>query len=219
MSKITTDKAICRLVLASSSPRRAALLRQAGLNFTTVAPRIDETVQPNEIPADYVMRLARNKAVAGYSQYTKSAAGGNGDGVAGPGQLVVLGADTSVVVDDEILGKPCGPIEGEQMLMRLSGRHHEVVTAVAASNGQQIEACLCSVKVQFRTINKAEARAYLATGEGADKAGGYGIQGIGGIFAERIEGSYSAVVGLPLAQTENLLRKLNIDTWSMRIDG
>ncbi len=195
-----------RLVLASASPRRRALLTQMGLKFEVNAQDVDESVESGETPAEYVERLARAKAVAGYL----------------PGS-VTIGADTTVVIDDEILGKPSGINgglkEGVDMLMRLSGREHQVLTGLAGFDGERLESCVTAATVRFVEVDEDTAKRYWATGEGADKAGGYGIQEIGGIFAEHIVGSYSAVVGLPLAQTEMLLRKLDIDTWSMRIDG
>jgi len=190
------------LILASASPRRRILLEQIGLVFDVVPANVDETVRPGESPSSYVQRLAVSKAKAAFQPGT-----------------VVLGADTTVAVEDEILGKPCGLTEGVAMLQRLSGRAHEVLTAVAAYDGEQLESRVVTTVVHFRNISADEAQMYWHTGEPADKAGGYGIQGIGGIFAERLEGSYSAVVGLPLEQTEHLLRLLDIDTWSTRIDG
>ena len=195
-----------RLILASASPRRRALLEQIGLQFEVVITDVDESVRPGESPAVYVERLARSKARAGYQPDFQ------------PG-TVVLGADTTVTIDDEILGKPCGLTEGVAMLQRLSARTHQVMTGVAVYDGERLESCVVSTAVTFRDISVDEAEAYWHTGEPADKAGGYGIQGIGGIFAERLDGSYSAVVGLPLEQTEELLRTLDIDTWSTRIDG
>jgi septum formation protein len=191
-----------RLVLASGSPRRRTLLEQIGLQFEVRVTEVDEAVLPGESPAAYVERLARAKAQAGHC-----------------GGSVALGADTTVAIDDEILGKPCGLTEGVAMLMRLSGRAHDVHTGIAVYDGERLESMVVTTKVFFRPIDEAEAKRYWHTGEPADKAGGYGIQGIGGIFAERLEGSYSAVVGLPLEQTEQLLRMLDIDTWSTRIDG
>ncbi|MEM9622591.1 MAG: Maf family protein [Pseudomonadota bacterium] len=204
------------LVLASTSPRRRALLEQMGFTFHVVAPEVDEQHQPGETPAAYVARLAVAKARAGLALWTGRQSGGAQANAYNP---VVLGADTAVVLDNEILGKPCGQTQGTEVLLQLSGRAHEVMTAVAACNGAQWQSIVCTARVHFRRIEAWEARAYAATGEGMDKAGSYGIQGIGGIFAERVEGSYSAVVGLPVAQTEMLLRKLNVDTWSMRIHG
>lgn len=191
-----------RLLLASASPRRRELLAQIGLSFDVVVSDVDESVLADELPGDYVLRLACAKARAGFMPGT-----------------VTLGADTTVTIDNEIIGKPCGPTECVAMLERLSGRAHEVITAVAAYNGERLESCVVATTVYFREISRDEAQLYWRTGEPADKAGGYGIQGIGGIFAQRLEGSYSAVVGLPLEQTERLLRLLEFDTWSTRIDG
>lgn len=188
-----------RLILASASPRRAELLTQIGLQFEVVVTDVDESVRQDESPAAYVERLARTKAQAALQPDT-----------------VVIGADTTVTIDDEILGKPCGLTECVAMLSKLSGRTHEVLTGVAVCDGERLESQVVTTTVRFREISEAEATAYWHTGEPADKAGGYGIQGIGGIFAERLDGSYSAVVGLPIEQTERLLRKLDFDTWSTR---
>ena len=190
------------LILASASPRRAQLLEQMGLTFSVCVTDVDETVLPGERPAAYVARLAKAKAEAGFT----------------PGS-VSIGSDTTVTIDDEILGKPCGLTEGVDMLLRLSGRRHEVLTGVAVCDGVQTLCEVVGAVVHFVEIDAATAERYWYTGEPADKAGGYGIQGIGGIFVQRLEGSYSAVVGLPVERTEHLLRALNIDTWSMRKDG
>ncbi len=195
-----------KLLLASSSPRRAQLLRDIGLQFEVGGVAIDESQQTGELPVDYVRRLALAKARADLR----------------PG-YVTLAADTIVVLDNEILGKPRGQTEAADMLMRLSGRSHEVLTGVAACQpdapGVREAVIHAGAIVTFRTVSSAEAQAYWQTGEPADKAGGYGIQGIGGIFAERVVGSYSAVVGLPVMETERLLGQFDIDTWCMRIDG
>lgn len=189
-----------QLVLASASPRRASLLTQLGLVFTVNAGDVDETRRPGETIEDMVRRLALTKAlVAARSE-----------------SLPVLGADTAVVVDDVLLGKPADRAEGLAMLTLLSGRTHEVLTAVAMVHGPRSEVRVSRSCVTFRTISRAEAEAYWASGEPCDKAGGYGIQGIGGIFAERIEGSYSGIVGLPLAETEALLQAFGVDTWQYR---
>jgi len=191
-----------RLVLASASPRRKALLTQLGLEFEVVVTDTDEAVKPGELPAQLVVRLASAKARAGHQHGS-----------------ITLGADTIVAIGDEILGKPRGQTEGMAMLRRLSGRVHEVHTGVAAFDGARIEVAVVTTRVFFREISELEVDNYWRTGEPADKAGGYGIQGVGGIFAYRIEGSYSAVVGLPLAQTEQLLRAFNCDIWSMQTNG
>lgn len=189
-----------QLVLASASPRRAALLSQLGLAFTVNAGDIDETRRPGEAVEDMVQRLALTKAEAAARGET----------------LPVLGADTVVVVDGTVLGKPADRVEGLWMLTQLSGRAHEVLTAIALVHGRRSEVRLSRSIVTFRPISAAEAEAYWASGEPRDKAGGYGIQGIGGIFAERIEGSYSGIVGLPLAETEALLQAFGVDTWQYR---
>lgn len=191
-----------RLLLASASPRRRALLQQMGLQFDVVVTEVDETVQAGESAAAYVERLAIAKAHAGHQQGS-----------------VAIGADTTVTIDDEILGKPCCQSQAVAMLLRLSGRTHEVLTGVAVYDGKRLESCVVTSTVRFRPVTRMEAVAYWQTGEPTDKAGGYGIQGIGGIFAERLEGSYSAVVGLPVEQTEKLLQLLGIDTWSVRKNG
>ena len=184
------------VILASASPRRAALLEQIGVGFTVRIARIDESQRPGEAPGDYAQRLAREKALA----------------VAEPGRLT-LGADTTVVLDGATLGKPAGRESALDMLMRLGGRTHRVITGVAVTDTREIRSLRVTADVTFRAISAEEASAYWATGEPADKAGGYGIQGIGGIFAQSINGSYSAVVGLPLTETEALLRDFGADTW------
>jgi septum formation protein len=188
------------LILASRSPRRAELLRQIGLDFVVSVPDVDESRFPGEPPADYVVRLAREKAAA--------------VAVAG---AVSLGADTAVVLDHRVLGKPAGADEGVAMLLALSDRTHRVMTGVAACGDGRLEGLCVTTEVRFRAIDRAEAEAYWRTGEGADKAGGYGIQGIGGIFVEALLGSYSAVVGLPLWETERLLRSFGVNTWRERM--
>ena len=191
------------IVLASRSPRRSQLLEQIGIEHAVLVTDVDESLRPAELAEDYVLRLAREKAAQGYR-------------IAAAAPRVVIGADTTVVVDDEILGKPCGPKEGKAMLRLLSGRAHTVLTGVAAFNGARIESSLSASRVWFKSMTEPEIEAYWATGEGADKAGSYGIQGFGGIFVERIEGSFSGIMGLPVAETEALLQALDIDTWSMR---
>ena len=168
--------------------------------FSVHAFDIDETRLPGEPVEDMVRRLALSKAEAAAR------------GVS----LPVLGADTAVVVDGIALGKPADRAEGLEMLTLLSGRSHEVLTAVALVHGPRSEVRLSRSRVTFRAITRAEAEAYWASAEPNDKAGGYGIQGIGGIFAQRIEGSYSGIVGLPLAETEALLQAFGVDTWQYR---
>ncbi|MCY4212224.1 MAG: Maf family protein [Gammaproteobacteria bacterium] len=194
---MTSDKPI---ILASASPRRAELLRQIRLPFEVVIPEVDESRRQGEIPRDYVRRLAQSKAAA----------------VRRPERLT-LGADTTVVLDGAVLGKPRDASEGVAMLTALGGRAHTVLTAVCLGRGGAYESRVVATEVRFRPISEALAAAYWRTGEGGDKAGGYGIQGIGSIFATRIEGSYSAVVGLPLAETEELLNAFGFDPWGARL--
>lgn len=178
------------LYLASRSPRRAELLRTLGVGFALVDIDIDEAVAPGEVPRDYVLRLAREKAAAGRMLCA--------------GRAPVLGADTSVVVDGAILGKPADEAELRYMLGRLAGRWHEVYTGVALAGQVPGEICVCT-RVHMRAITTAEIRCYWASGEPRDKAGGYAVQGLGGAFVDRLEGSWSNVVGLPLVETAALL--------------
>jgi septum formation protein len=189
-----------QLVLASASPRRAALLTQLGIAFVVKPTDVDETRLPDEPIDVMVRRLALAKASA--------AAHGEA--------LPVLGADTAVTLDGEMLGKPTDRTEGIGMLKRLSARTHDVLTAIAVVRGTRAESRVSRSRVTFRAIDAAEAARYWESGEASDKAGGYGIQGIGGIFAERIEGSYSGIVGLPLAETDALLQAFGVDTWRYR---
>ena len=186
------------LVLASASPRRAALLRQIEVPFRTCAPAVDETRRADEPPRRYVRRMASAKAQAVAAHQP------------------VLAADTVVLIDGRVLGKPADRAAGLAMLRTLSGREHQVLTALALRAGGREDTRLVRVRVALRHIDADEMAAYWATGEPADKAGGYGVQGIGGIFVRHICGSYSAVVGLPLAETEQLLRAAGIDTWRGR---
>lgn len=182
-----------RLVLASSSPRRADLLRSVGLEFETVPADIDETRRPGEHPHAYVERLAREKAAA----------------VAAPA-TAVIGADTAVVLAGDVLGKPGHPAEAAAMLRRLSGEVHHVVTGVAVSGDGDIESVVESALVRMATITEDEIAAYVATGEPLDKAGAYAVQGRGGLFVETVEGHPSTVVGLPLPAVRRLLARRGI---------
>lgn len=183
------------LVLASASPRRSELLAGLGLRFSQQAADIDERWQPGESPEHYVERLALEKARAIAVDCPAA---------------VVLGSDTTVVLDGEPLGKPADEAEACAMLAALSGREHEVLTAIAVVGPQGEKSRVVATKVRFRPLSEAEIRAYWRSGEPADKAGAYGIQGLAAIFVERLEGSYSAVVGLPLAETAALLKEFEI---------
>lgn len=184
------------LILASQSPRRVQLLKQLDVDFQQIVADIDETVGENESPTDYVMRLAIEKAKA------VSASAGNG--------CWILGADTSVVVDDIILGKPVDLADALSMLSRLSGRSHHVYTAVALLNNRSQHTALVATEVWFKPLTESEMRQYWATGEPQDKAGSYGIQGKAGKFIKKISGSFSAVAGLPLYETAELLKQAGL---------
>ncbi|MGH8140506.1 MAG: Maf family protein [Steroidobacteraceae bacterium] len=186
------------LCLASVSPRRRELLSQIGVAYTVAAADIDETVLPGEAPRDYVARLAREKAQA----------------VRRSGQrLPVLAADTTVVLDGSIYGKPRDQADAVAMLGRLSGRTHEVLTAVALADSHGVRQRLSASAVRFRSLTAAQCAAYWETGEPRGKAGGYAIQGLGAVFIESLSGSYSAVMGLPLFETAGLLRAAGIAYW------
>lgn len=184
------------LTLASQSPRRAALLQRLGVSFVVIPANIDESMGDGEGPLQYVQRMARQKAAA------------VSDGCDG----VVLGADTTVIIDGDILGKPADAAEASVALARLSGRTHRVVTAVCLAAHSGIELCCVETAVEFCELSPANINAYIASGEPWDKAGGYGIQGLGGALVTRIEGSYSNVVGLPLVETRTLLEAAGIST-------
>jgi len=186
------------IILASASPRRAELLQQIGLNFSVRAADIDETPGANETPEHYVERLAREKALAVAE--------------ASP-ECLVLGSDTSVVLDGVVLGKPCDTAEAIATLHRLSGATHQVMTAVALVCNGQCHSRLVVTEVRFRSLSADEIEAYVASGEPMDKAGSYGIQGLGGIFVNELRGSYSAVVGLPLQETAALLADAGYPVW------
>ncbi|MEH6560088.1 MAG: Maf family protein [Marinobacter sp.] len=186
------------VILASASPRRSELLEQIGVRFSVQPAHIDETPRTAEMPGDYVERLAREKALAVAISF--------------PGKLV-LGSDTSVVLNAAILGKPSNEREAKAMLAKLSGTTHQVMTAIALAQGGHCETCLVTTQVTFRCLSDDEIAAYVATGEPMDKAGSYGIQGLGGIFVKELKGSYSAVVGLPLQETAALLASAGCPVW------
>ncbi len=186
------------LILASASPRRRELLSQIGVSFHCCPVDIDETPQPEEPAQAYVERLALEKAAV-CRQLNSEA--------------VVLGSDTSVVVDGQILGKPVDEADAVRMLLLLSGRRHQVMTAVAVVDGERQRVETVITEVMFVELDEARCRDYWRTGEPCDKAGAYGIQGLGAVLVRCIEGSYSAVVGLPLMQTAALLQQFDIPVW------
>lgn len=185
--------------LASASPRRSELLRQIGVRFTVRAAAIPEQLLAGEAPESYVVRLAAAKAETVWA--------------AVPDSRPVLGADTAVVLDGEVLDKPHDGAEAATMLERLSGRTHRVLTAVAVRHVGGLETRLCDSEVRFRATTHEERLAYCATGEPFDKAGGYGIQGHAAVFVEELKGSYSGVVGLPLFETASLLAYCGVGFW------
>lgn len=190
--------------LASQSPRRRELLAQIGIAHRVLSVDIDESPRAGETPADYVQRLAREKAAAGWQQVVEQKLE----------RAPVLGADTAVVIDGDILGKPTAAEDAVAMLQRLSGRSHEVITGVAVcsargAHASETKVTMSRTQVWFRALDCAEIETYWASGEPCDKAGAYGIQGLAAKFIERIEGSYSGVVGLPLFETAQILKNLD----------
>jgi septum formation protein len=207
--------AVVRLILASASPRRAELLRWAGYTFDVVVASVDESIRPGESPSAYVRRLAADKsaAVLGVARPFQSRDRGAESPaphqpVIPPHQPVVLGADTTVAVDGEILGKPRDDEEAADMLRRLSGKAHQVLTGVSLRQGAHEVGRVETTTVVFSVLNDEDVAWYIASGEGRDKAGGYAIQGLASRFIPSISGSYSNVVGLPVACVAELLRSL-----------
>jgi septum formation protein len=184
--------------LASASPRRRELLTQIGVPHVVTVPHIDESALPDEHPADYVQRIARTKAEAVWKS---------------DNTLPVLSADTTVVLNGEMFGKPAAREHAIDMLARLSGKTHEVMTAVVLVSASGTAVRMNTSEVRFRTLTLEECAAYWETGEPRDKAGGYAIQGRAAVFIESITGSYSGVMGLPLFETAALLREAGIDAW------
>jgi len=196
------------LILASASPRRAELLRAAGYTFEIVACDVDESMKPGELPSTYVRRLAAEKSAAAAAAIKGGATRRDGALVAqalAPAEPIVLGCDTTVVVDDEILGKPRDDDEATAMLRRLAGRRHEVLTGISLRQGASELGRVETTAVWFRPLTKNDIDWYVASGECRDKAGAYAIQGLASRFVPRIDGSYSNVVGLPVATVAELL--------------
>ena len=186
------------LILASQSPRRQALLKQLGYDFICSPANLDESLITAEKPEQYVARLALAKARVIAKQYADD--------------VVVLGSDTSVVFGQHILGKPASFNDCLSTLKMLSGNTHQVITAIAAVKGERIDVVVVSTEVDFKVLTEQEIRHYWQTGEPQDKAGAYGIQGIAGQFVKQIRGSYSAVVGLPLYETAQLLSAFGVES-------
>ena len=193
--------------LASASPRRSELLRQIGVPFEVRPAEIVETQAAGEAPDAFVLRLAAEKADAVWRRVPVEE------------RRPVLAADTAVVLDERVLGKPADEVEAEAMLAALSGRTHRVLTAVALRCGDVAETSLSSSEVRFRATTRDERAAYCRSGEPLDKAGGYGIQGRAAMFVEHLAGSYSGVVGLPLFETAALLARCGVVLWGTRSGG
>jgi nucleoside triphosphate pyrophosphatase len=192
-----------RLLLASRSPRRAELLRAAGFDFDVCAADVDESVHPDESPAEYVRRLASAKSAEAAAH--RSAPRGCGSPAS---EIAILAADTSVIVDDAILGKPVDDDDASTMLRRLSGRSHQVMTGLSIRRGERELQHVEMTAVYFAALSEEEIAWYVRSGEGRDKAGAYAIQGLASRFIPRIEGSYSNVVGLPIAAVCALIRRI-----------
>jgi septum formation protein len=189
------------IYLASGSPRRRELLQQIGVSIRVIGADLDETALQGESPLAYVSRLAQAKATVGWERSRDL------------GGAPVLAADTAVVLDGNILGKPAGLNDAIAMLLQLSGRTHEVLTAVALRSAAGIEVKVSHSMVTIRSIDLSEARAYWETGEPSDKAGAYAIQGYAAIFISDLQGSYSGVMGLPLFETAALLKAAGVPCW------
>ncbi len=197
-----------RIYLASRSPRRRELLKQIGVPFELLLLRedlrrgvdVDETPLPDESPGVYALRIANAKATTGMRQAAQR----------GLPIKPVLAADTSVVFDEQLIGKPDDTEHAVRILRTLSGREHQVITAIALALRDQVETQISVSSVWFRELDEAEIRRYVASGEPRDKAGAYAIQGRAGAFVTRIAGSYSGIMGLPLAETAELLARFNV---------
>jgi len=185
-----------QIYLASGSPRRRELLSQIEVDFSVLSVDVDERRLEGEQPTDYVKRVAIAKAQAGW------------DCLANNEKRAVLGSDTSVVLQDDILGKPVDEQDARLMLQKLSGKTHQVMTAVALVNGPEVVCELTRNLVTFAQLTEQDIEWYLSTQEGVDKAGSYAVQGLAALFIDKIEGSYSAIMGLPLRETGLLLTQL-----------
>ena len=197
-----------RIYLASRSPRRRELLKQIGISFEVLILRsfpavradVDESPRPGETPADYVTRIAATKAKTGWTRALERRLP----------RLPVLGADTTVAVDGEIIGKPSNAEDAANMLRKLSGREHEVLSAVAVALNDHVETKLSCSRVRFSELNDSWIQDYVDTGEPMDKAGAYGVQGKAAAFIAEINGSYSGIMGLPLFETSQLLKQAGL---------
>lgn len=202
MSTDAQDNAGAQVWLASASPRRAQLLTQIGVRYRRLSIAVDESMLPGETPQQMAQRLACLKASAGWAS------------LQGEKQLPLLAADTLVVVDGQILGKPESEEQAISMLLQLSGGVHQVLSAITVIDKGRMESCLVETQVRFRELSREECQRYWNTGEPRDKAGAYGIQGYGALLVASIEGSYSNVVGLPLFETAQMLGRFGVSVWN-----
>ena len=186
-----------KIILASQSPRRVALLKQMGIDCVVMPADIDEIALPNELPTDYVLRLAQQKALAIVAKNPNA-------------NLPILAADTTVALGHEVLGKPENAADAFNMLKKLSGSTHQVHTAIAVVFNGKLETALNSTQVEMMVLSDAMINTYIASGEPMDKAGSYAIQGLAGGWIKKIEGSYTGVMGLPVHETAMLLAKLEV---------
>lgn len=192
------------IYLASQSPRRAELLEQIGVAFEKLRCEIDETPLSGEQPEAYVLRMATEKAARGWKVLQDQ----------NKSLMPLLAADTSVACDGQILGKPVDENDARRMLKQLSGRKHQVITAVSMTDGKKTQSATVITDVQFNPLSSQQIGQYIASGEPFDKAGAYGIQGFGAVLVATINGSYSSVVGLPLSETAELLRQFSVPFWN-----
>lgn len=188
-----------RLILASGSPRRREMLTQMGVDFQVHVTNVDETRNEGELPEDYVVRLAREKAKAAQKDLKDSPS------------VVILAADTIVVQSDRVYGKPKDYDHAKRIWQSLSGTKHHVTTAICLLNGDSIQVRVCDTDVEFTVIHEAQMQRYWATGEPNDKAGAYAIQGFASAWVKQIQGSYSNVVGLPLREVNQLLTSVQLN--------
>ncbi|MCX4187587.1 Maf family protein [Methylophaga sp. OBS4] len=188
------------LYLASKSPRRRELLQQMAVDFAVISPEVDESVIDGEAPEQYVRRIALSKAEAGKALLSDA------------DRKPVLAADTAVVLNKQIFGKPVDEQDARTMLKQLSGQTHQVMTAIALAFEQQLESSVSISEVTFAELSEQQIDWYLQTGEGADKAGGYAVQGLAALFIEQIRGSYSGIMGLPIRETGQLLIRMDSDS-------
>ena len=195
------------LYLASKSPRRRELLGRLGVAFDVLDLDIPEQRVPSEEPADYVLRVAREKAAAGLDRLGRVP------------DALVLGSDTEVVLDDEVFGKPRDALDAGEMLQRLSGRTHAVISAVAIESAERSEHAMSVSEGTFAQLTGAQIDAYLRSGEYEGKAGAYAIQGLAEVFVARLSGSYSGVMGLPLFETGELLARFGFGPYAAVVEG